>query len=108
MVERISVRVDSATLVVAGAAGPCVVEAREASRKFPQFDPVFRPFEHVGTRHGETASAADRAVLIEFRRLLAVILRAPNAWLLYNSEVWGVLPSDPHREALKEICDAIV
>ena len=40
---------------------------------------VSPPFKHGSIRYGRTASAADRAVLIELRRFLAVIyaIRTP-------------------------------
>ena len=41
--------------------------------KLPLFDPVFPPLEHGRPDHGVTARTADRAVLIELRRFLAVI-----------------------------------
>ena len=39
---------------------------------FPPFRAVFPRFQYRGIRHGVPASAADRAVLVELRRLLAV------------------------------------
>ena len=44
-----------------------------ARLEYPLFDAVFTLFRRDGTRCRQTASAADRAVLVELRRFLAVI-----------------------------------
>ena len=41
------------------------VPVRDARQSFPPFDGGFSPFEHGSIRNGRTASAADRAVLVE-------------------------------------------
>ena len=50
-----------------------LIRVRDARQSYPPFDAVSPPFKHGSIRYGRTASAADRAVLIELRRFLAVI-----------------------------------
>ena len=50
-----------------------LIPVRDARQSYPPFDAIFSPFKHGSIRYGRTASAADRAVLVELRRLLAVI-----------------------------------
>ena len=50
-----------------------LIPVRDARQSYPPFDAVFSPFKHGSIRYGRTASAADRAVLVELRRFLAVI-----------------------------------
>ena len=56
-----------------------LIRVRDACQSYPPFDAVSPPFKHGSIRYGRTASAADRAVLIELRRFLAVIyaIRTP-------------------------------
>ena len=49
-----------------------ILVAHATMPDFPLFDAVFPLFQYCGIRYGLTASAADRAVLVEFRRLFAV------------------------------------
>ena len=49
-----------------------LIPVRDARQSYPLFDAVFSPFKHGSIRYGRTASAADRAVLVELRRFLAV------------------------------------
>ena len=49
------------------------VPVRDARQSFPPFDAIFSPFKHGSIRYGRTASAADRAVLVQLRRFLAGI-----------------------------------
>ena len=49
-----------------------LIPVRDARQAYPPFDAVFSPFKHGSIRYGRTASAADRAVLVELRRFLAV------------------------------------
>ena len=60
-----------------------LIRVRDACQSYPPFDAVFSPFKHGSIRYGRTASAADRAVLVELRRFLAVI------------HATGTLPSGP-------------
>ena len=46
---------------------------RDACQSFPPFNAIFPLFRYAAISHRPTASAADRAVLIEFRRFLTVI-----------------------------------
>ena len=48
-----------------------LIRVRDACQSYPPFDAVSPPFKHGSIRYGRTASAADRAVLVELRRLLA-------------------------------------
>ena len=50
-----------------------LIRVRDACQSYPPFDAVSPPFKHGSIRYGRTASAADRAVLVELRRFLAVI-----------------------------------
>ena len=50
-----------------------LIPVRDARQSYPPFDAIFSPFKHGSIRYGRTASAADRAVLVELRRFLAVI-----------------------------------
>ena len=50
-----------------------LIPVRDAHQSYPPFDAIFSPFKHGSIRYGRTASAADRAVLVELRRFLAVI-----------------------------------
>ena len=60
-----------------------LIPVRDARQSYPPFDAVFSPFKHGSIRYGRTASAADRAVLVELRRFLAV------------NHATGTLPSGP-------------
>ena len=44
-----------------------LIPVRDARQSYPPFDAVFSPFQHGSIRYGRTASAADRAVLVELR-----------------------------------------
>ena len=48
-----------------------LIPVRDARQSYPPFYAVFSPFKHGSIRYGRTASAADRAVLVELRRFLA-------------------------------------
>ena len=50
-----------------------LIPVRDARQSYPPFDAIFSPFKHGSIRYGRTASAADRAVLVQLRRFLAVI-----------------------------------
>ena len=50
-----------------------LIPLRDARQSYPPFDAIFSPFKHGSIRYGRTASAADRAVLVQLRRFLAVI-----------------------------------
>ena len=50
-----------------------LIPVRDACQSYPPFDAVSPLFQDCGIRYRLTASAADRAVLVELRRLLAVI-----------------------------------
>ena len=50
-----------------------LIPVRDARQLYPPFDAIFSPFKHGSIRYGRTASAADRAVLVQLRRFLAVI-----------------------------------
>ena len=60
-----------------------LIPVRDARQSYPPFDAIFSPFKHGSIRYGRTASAADRAVLVELRRFLAV------------NHATGNLPSGP-------------
>ena len=49
-----------------------LIPVRDARQSYPPFDAIFSPFKHGSIRYGRTASAADRAVLVELRLFLAV------------------------------------
>ena len=42
-----------------------LIPVRDARQSYPPFDAIFSPFKHGSIRYGRTASAADRAVLVE-------------------------------------------
>ena len=50
-----------------------LIPVRDARQSYPPFDAIFSPFKHGSIRYGRTASAADRAVLVELRLFLAGI-----------------------------------
>ena len=50
-----------------------LIPVRDARQSYPPFHAVFSPFKHGSIRYGRTASAADRAVLVQLRRFLAGI-----------------------------------
>ena len=50
-----------------------LIRVRDACQSYSPFDAVSPPFKHGSIRYGRTASAADRAVLVELRRFLAGI-----------------------------------
>ena len=70
-----------------------VAEAREGLALFPPFDPIFPLFRPRRSRHDPTARTADRAVLIELIRLLAVN-RVPRREI-WEQEVPGSNPGAP-------------
>ena len=83
-----------------------LIPVRDARQSCQPFDAVFSPFKHGSIRYGRTASAADRAVLVELRQFLAVIgaFRIPSTLWGHASRVPGrgwrgaVPPLTPQRQ----------